>query len=256
MTNTSPALVVHRPALVEKIPAGKLSTLEFWSELDENSQHNLQKTVSGITTELAVQWKSILRAGRLVEDLRSQTEPHGAFGKTLDVVWGQAFSKTTAYRFRNIYLTVRDMLSENVVELAIASGIELVTGDERRPFGAYTEIVQSIPAPKKNSMAEAQRWLEDFQIKISKLPHGVRGPASRSSTYTDLGCRAFKAFRSSFRQLPQDNRVRSRFLAEHVGYAMRLAGMSNSHSFEPSTPPPKWEKGRGRPRLHVLKKTA
>ncbi len=255
MTTTSPALV-HRPALVEKIPAGKLSTLEFWAELDDNAQQNLQKTVAGITTELAVQWKSILRAGKLVEDLRNQTEPHGAFGKTLDAVWGQAFSKTTAYRFRNIYLTVKDMLSEHVVELAIASGIELVTGDERRPFGAYTEIVQSIPAPKKNSMAEAQRWLEEFQAKISKLPHGVRGSATRSSTYGELGCRAYKAFRSSFQRLPQDNKARSRFLSEHVGYAMRLAGMSSSHSFEPSTPPPKWEKGRGRPRLHILKKTA
>jgi hypothetical protein len=242
--------LAHRAAVVEKIPADKLSTLAYWEKLDSDQRAELSQTVQALSSELVGQWKSVLRAGELVNHLYEQTNPYGAFLRTLRALWGNYFSASSAYRYRNVYLAVQSTLSKEVIDVAVASGISLVSADPDRPFGQYTDLVKKLPAPTPG-VRGAKEWVENFTIAKEKMEKAgpIAVPSPTDADARELTKECYLLVRSRFKRLPNNHKTRARFVQDLVGYLMREAGMASTQTFGPATPPNGWaEIRRGRPR--------
>ena len=232
---------------IEKISVGKLTTLAYWEKLDAAQQTALSSTVEALSTELIGQWKSVLRAGKLVNDLYEQTNPYGAFLRTLRALWGNFFSASSAYRYRNVYLATKQTLSEEVIDVAVASGISLVSADPNQPFGKYTDVVKALPAPKEG-IEGAHEWVAGFVVEKTKADKLFVVPEVSEASARKLTKECYLLLRSRFKRLPNNHKTRAKFVEDIVGYLMREAGISSPQSYSPQTPPNGWaDIHRGRP---------
>lgn len=240
----SPA--IQRPALIEKIAQDKLSGLAFWEDLDTSERNELQTSVLDVNTELAGQFKSIFRTGKIISRIYDITNPHGGFRRTVDQMWGEVLPISTAYRWMNIYKQVRDQVSESVVDVAVASGIQLVSGNEKRPFGKYTNFVKRLPPPTEGGVRAAKEWVETLKEQKDRLrsrgPQTIDLETDRSTltkeTYLYVRARAARL----------KGRDKSRYLEDLAGYFLRMAGIGSAKLISPTAPPEEWESiRRGRP---------
>lgn len=238
------APLVHRAAAVEKIPTEKLTHLSYWERLDPKQQQKLSLTVGELSSELVVQWKSVLRAGKLVNDLYELANPHGAFLRTLKFLWGDYFSSGTAYRYRNVYLATRDQLPEQVIDVAIASGVNLVTADPNNPFGKYADLVKKLPPPKTGGVKAAQEWVETFKAKKQELDDNpvIMPPTQELKSVLR---QHFLDFRNDYKKLTP--KQKDKLVEDHIEHILWLHGVSR-RSFAAAAPPEEWQNVRpGRP---------
>lgn len=231
------------PTLV-RIPLEKLENFNFWGRLEKREQASLKEITAGITAEARVQFDSVLRTGKYLDQLYEITNPYGAFLRTVKALWGDYISPSTAYRWRNVYLNLRETyMSEKVLDAVIASNVNLVGYDPNRPFGKYTDQVKKLPPPK--DPRDVPAWIE--KIKERKAKADAQMPELVDLDPNEATKDTFIEFRNRYRRLPR-GKARNDFVEDSIAYMMWTHGMSGHH-FKAAAPPEDWQNvKRGRPR--------
>lgn len=152
------------------------------------------------------------------------------------------FSQRSAYRYIAGYESAKT-LPASVLSEVMATGMNML-GDEKRPFGVYTEAIKALPPPKTTDAVKVRDYLE----KVKELRSTLRAEKAESEKPEELLREAFRAVNSRFQRLPKNHKTKQRFVERLVGMIMTDLGVSSPQRYEPIAIPAGYKVVRGRPR--------
>lgn len=235
----------------ELVPKDFLVGLPFWADLARDEQTAVERETKGLAAEMANQVMSRFRTGEHLLSLQAVLQ-----GRFRAYLGGLRFSYRTAYRYMELVKIIRKGgssgngggslgISETVVRIAAARGVDLVGHTPARPFGPYTEPIKKLGPPPKDE-AGIPGWIEAVETERQALPRKGRRKAAIGPD-----ARMIRAFREASGQWGQVGAGRrGAWAVKLVGILMAEFGLPKG-SVAPEAVPEGFRAVLGRPRREV-----
>ncbi len=213
--------------------------------LDPTRRNQLAKITTGLQKAMQDFATSGLQIGLYLFQAKEMLLPQRAFVPYLNTIPG--LSQSAAYRWIAAYENGQKLLPKPILNLALSTGLDLVSTSKDRPFGKYQEAVAKVGIPKSPSEAEARSFMANMLFEYKQLRSGAR-----ITTPTTHQQRAFGSIVGAWARLPKDNQKVS-WLTELFGYVLSHLQFESNLSIKPVRVPkgfvlPKKTKGKaGRP---------
>lgn len=232
--------IVKSKQKVELAQKDFFTGLPFWNGLEKDEQTVVERETLGLMEEMKGQVTSRLKMGAhlltLRDVLKSKFRPY--------IIDNLNFHWRTGYRYMQLAEFFRNGggVSEPVVELAAAKGVDLVGFTVARPFGPYTEAVKKLgPAPK--DPAKAGVWIEAVEAERQASPRKGRRKAPAPPEARMV--RAFRAAVAEYKGVGGSGK--SRWAVKLVGILMAEFGLPKG-SVAPEAVPEGYRAVLGRPK--------
>lgn len=139
--------------------------------LDTRTKRRLEKLEEELEHHVYQFGKSGLRIGEVLTRINDLLTPTGQFVEYLaGLPW---MPQATAYRFMGAYRQAEQNLPAVVLSRVLASGIPMFSYRTDKPFGRFTEAVESVGKPPADP-EKADRWLNEVQLAYEKSHEGRR----------------------------------------------------------------------------------
>lgn len=233
----------------ELVPKDFLVGLPFWADLARDEQTAVERETKGLAAEMANQVMSRFRTGEHLLSLQAVLQ-----GRFRAYLGGLRFSYRTAYRYMELVKMIRNGgaggngslgISETVVRIAAARGVDLVGHTPARPFGPYTEPIKKLGPPPKDE-AGVPKWVEAVEAERQSLPR-----KGRRAVAVGPEARMIRAFREASGQWGQVGAGRrGAWAVKLVGILMAEFGLPRG-SVAPEAVPEGFRAVLGRPKREV-----
>lgn len=226
----------------ELVPKDFLVGLPFWADLARDEQTAVERETKGLAAEMANQVMSRFRTGEHLLSLQAVLQ-----GRFRAYLGSLRFSYRTAYRYMELVKMIRNGggggISETVVRIAAARGVDLVGHTPARPFGPYTEPIKKLGPPPKDE-AGIPGWIEAVETERQALPRKGRKKAAIGPD-----ARMIRAFREASGQWGQVGAGRrGAWAVKLVGILMAEFGLPRG-SVAPEAVPEGFRAVLGRPKM-------
>jgi hypothetical protein len=259
-SNNALATITVIPAGLQN-EAGRIFTknefdeLPFVQDMKPKEKEQLWEDIKGFQAARIAHVQGGLAMGHFIKSIYDRCENYsGAFRRLLT---GFRFSERTAYRYMATFNNVSEKFSNPyILKAAIVRGLPILSYDEKRPLGKYTEAVRLLPPPRAISdEKEANRYLDQLEQtqkeRQRKIAEGRVKP--RESETTEEIQRdpefllkvSYRGIKNALRQMPA--RKRQPWLDRLFGYVLAHQGISNPMTIEPQAVPEEFNQGPGRP---------
>jgi len=218
---------------IELVTRSSFTNMDWWGVLTASEQRTVLIETQALTEEMVKYGMSRLAIGERLLNLRDILEPKRKFVNFLNTQC--RFSRATAYRYINTYLSIKDRVPEVVLRTAIARGFDITDA----------ALVEKMPPPKTHDRKKIVRYLE----KIEECRREERSMAAEPEYDPDLLMREALNFVSMrFGRLPLNKQARGEWLEQLVGMLLSDLGMREEQSFVPIPVPEAFRVVRSRPK--------
>lgn len=175
-----------------------------------------------------------LKIGNTLSKLELLLKPRGVWTAYLNSLPG--FNIASAYRFIRGFRNAENRYTKPILNLVLSSGMDML-GDDKKPYGKYTDVVKKLPPPKvtgddSKDIAQAQDWLTrvDANYKASRKKGAVKLPDSET-----LQKEAFSAVLKRYGKVPENKQLQ--WIRDLFAYVLGNMQMVQDFVVEPKTPP-------------------
>ncbi len=219
---------------IELVTRSSVTNTDWWGVLTASEQRTVMIETQALTEEMVKYGMSRLAIGERLLNLREILEPKRKFVNFLNTQC--RFSRATAYRYINTYLSVKDRVPEVVLRTAIARGFDITNA----------ALVEKMPPPKTHDRTKIVKYLE----KMEEYRREERSTAAEPEYDPDLLMREALNFVSMrFSRLPLNNRARGEWLEQLIGMILSDFGVRKEQSFAPVPVPEAFRVMRIRPKV-------
>lgn len=233
-----------KPKSLVLMPPTTISQIEGWSELKPEEQSAVASESQALFQEIANEGFSKLNQGRHLAAIRDILEPKKLWLKFLKTL--PNITERSAYRYITAWTHAEKTLPEPALKVLLSRGANMVSTSKDKPLGAYTLPLKRLPPPKDGSPEELQEWAT--KLEKAKNASMNRQHSEPVVTEESLLEEAFRFARICFRKLPNNHKVRARWVHNLDGMMLAQLGVSNSQSIKPIAAPEEFLTGPGRPR--------
>lgn len=237
------------------VPRQELQQLPFWSKLKDRDKDTLVSEINSLGAAKMMHISSGLAMGKHIQNIFSTCEAYsGTFPK---IMTEMGIGLRQAYRYMDTWKNAQKGLSEAILKAGMVRAVDILSYDNDRPYGKYTEVIQRLLPPPKNpdiTPDEANRYWdqveETYQDRKKALKNGTAEPAGQEAEDIQrdpefLLMQNFRGIKNALKHVP--TRQRKRWFEKLVGMGMHQMGISSSVTFEPEAPPDYFKQGPGRP---------
>jgi len=218
---------------IELVTRSSFTNTDWWGVLTAPEQRTVLIETQALTEEMVKYGMSRLAIGERLLNLRDILEPKRKFVNFLNTQC--RFSRATAYRYINTYLSIKDRVPEVVLRTAIARGFDLTNA----------ALVERMPPPKTHDRTKIVKYLE----KMEKYRKEERSTAAEPEYDPDLLMReALNFVAMRFNRLPLNNRARREWLEQLMGMLLSDLGVREEQSFAQIPVPDEFRVMRSRPK--------
>jgi hypothetical protein len=221
---------------IELVTRASVVSTDWWGVLSSSEQRAMLIETQALTEEMVKFGLSRLAIGEHLLNIRSVLEPKRKFVNFLKTQC--RFSKATAYRYIETYVRVRDNVPDLVLRTAIARGYDVID----------MTMIQKLPPPKTQDRTKIVKYLE----KIEEARRVERSASQESDFLYDsdtLMREALNFVTMRFGRLPDDKKVRARWLNRLIGLMLSDLGAKEEQAFIPIDVPEEFRVTRKRPRM-------
>lgn len=232
-------------ALATVVPKEMVTSLRGWERLQLKEQTLILAETEALFVARISEGFSKIEQGRHYQVVHDILEPRRMFLKYLDRLQE---SRKTAYRRMAMYKYASENMPENVLKAALARGLDFGggTNTKERPLGEYTRVIKNLPPPKTEDPKIINAYLD--KVEETRARNRRRGVADINlPDPRDLMQGVFRKFDSAFKALPQNGRVRTKWVNDFIGMQLTRLGVSNSRACEPVAIPADFVAKKGRP---------
>jgi hypothetical protein len=222
------------------VPSNFFEGLPYWKDLKKEEQNTVVSATLSLRQNALKAVEGRLGMGLSLLQLQAVLEGRGLFVKYLHTL---NFSYRTAYRLMVAASRVEEGLPRPALEAAVARGIDLISHNPARPFGAYTEPIKQLPPPP--GVAGVDEWLDKLE-KLREDTPGLRPKRIRTTDTTKMELRAFRAVRNAYRALSVPPKAKHAWAVSLIGKIMAELGVP-AQRFEPEAAPDEFRRGPGFP---------
>jgi hypothetical protein len=209
---------------------------DWWSVLSASEQRAMLIETQALTEEMVKFGMSRLAIGEHLLNIRSVLEPKRKFVNFLKTQC--RFSKATAYRYIETYMRVRDNVPDLVLRTAIARGYDVID----------MTIIEKLPPPKTQDRTKIVKYLERIEeVRRSERSTSQEPEAAYDSDTLMREALNFVSIR--FGRLPNDKKLRSRWVGRLIGMVLTELGSKEEQAFAPVDVPDEFRVPRKRSRL-------
>jgi hypothetical protein len=227
------------------VPPDAYTTLAWWDKLNDDEQHVVVDEGRMLAKAMLDHGRSRLAIGQHLTRLQGVLEPHNLFGRFLKTCH---FSKRTAYRYIKGFQNAQAMLSEPVLKVALAKGVNIIGDTEFKPLGVYTDAVKKLPVPKEATEEQATTYIEQLEnVRKSLKPSGEMFTMPEPQDPQTLLKECYRFVSLRYKRLPQNSKTRSAWVRHLVGLILSDLGVSGQQTFAPQAVPEDFKALRGRP---------
>lgn len=228
------------------IPRQELQQLPFWSKLKERDQDSLVSEINSLGAAKMMHISSGLAIGKHILNIYNTCEAYsGAFRRIMSEM---GFGLRQAYRYKDTFVNAQQAFPESVLKAAMVRGLDVLSYDNERPLGKYTEVVRLLPPPRNPEPAEANRYVEQLEQTYKERKKAIKDGQDFDDLKRDpetLLMQNFRGIKNALKYVP--TRQRKRWFEKLVGMSMTQLGVGNPITFEPEAVPEHFRQGPGRP---------
>jgi hypothetical protein len=204
-------------------------------QLPDELRPRVQKFYNDLGNALGEFGKAGLKVGQILNEARALLKPLGIWFAFLNRIPGM--SAKTGDRFIKRYEMAQKQLSETIISIAIATGMQIAGESEKEPYGKYTKAVQKVGPPpkdtedKEKNLEKARVWVARVNVTYAKQVQLRRArakqvdPTEKASDALVRQARAYVEDKQG--QIEFLQRVLKRTLKE-LGYAELLTVQSEA----------------------------
>lgn len=175
-----------------------------------------------------------LRIGEILSKVEMLLKPRGIWTAYLNALPG--FNIASAYRFIRGYNNAELRYTKPILNLVLSSGMDML-GDDKKPYGKYTEVVKQLPPPKVSGdeakdNATAQEWLTRVEAKYKE---SRKKGAAKLPDAEALQKEAFSAVLKRYEKVPKEKQLQ--WLRGLFGFILGNLQMVQDFVVEPKDPP-------------------
>lgn len=251
----TPAVTILPPNKQETsllAPKVQLQSQRFFRKLSPKDQEALVERDRELTAARVVHGMSGLAIGQFLHEVNELLTPYNAYYKYLR---SKNIPPKTSYRYIRGYENAVNHFPEPVLRVAVARNLRIVSDDERKPLGEYTEAFRSLGAPPKDP-ERAVKYVDDMQTYVKERRARLKRTGKSPKSVAELAViedpkealkYAYRSLSIYIKKLPAGTR-KMNWLDHLVGMLLTDMGVS-SRSFEAAAVPEDFRAKRGRPRL-------
>ena len=219
---------------IELVTRASVTNTDWWGVLTASEQRRVLIETQALTEEMVKYGMSRLAIGERLLNIRDVLEPKRKFVNFLNTQC--RFSRATAYRYINTYLSVKDRVPELVLRTAIARGFDITNA----------ALVEKMPPPTTHDRTKIVKYLE----KVEEYRREERSTAADPEYDPDTLMRETLNFVSMrFSRLALSAKQREEWLEQLIGMILSDLGVQEEQSFAPVPVPEEFRVIRGRPRI-------
>ena len=221
---------------IELVTRASVINTDWWNVLTSSEQRAMLLETQALTEEMVKFGMSRLAIGEHLLNIRSVLEPKRKFVNFLKTQC--RFSKATAYRYIETYARVRDNVPDLVLRTAIARGYDVID----------MTMVEKLPPPKTQDRTKIVKYLE----KIEEVRRSERSASQDADLHYDsdtLMREAFNFVSLRFGRLPEDKKIRARWVGRLIGMMLSELGAKEEQAFAPVEVPDEFRMVRRRSRM-------
>src|SRR5262249_14455151 len=128
-------------------PKQTLQSLKFFKKLKESEQEKLLEKDRELTAARVVHGMSGLAIGQFLHEVNEMLTPYNAYYKYLR---SKNIAPKTSYRYINGFVNASQHFTEPVLRVAVARNLKIVSDNEKKPLGEYTEAFRSLGTPPRD----------------------------------------------------------------------------------------------------------
>lgn len=212
----------------------------FWDALSREEQGIVRSETKELSDMLGRAAQLRIEMGGALTKLQAVLEPRREFKKYLRTL---RVSERTAYRLIGVHKVVRQKLSDHVIRLLAARGMDVAGYSVKNPFGAYSEALKRLPPPSDEAL------LPDWADKLEeeKKKHPVK--RSKKPQEPDYPLKtAYQKCSNQFKPVPA-GKHRTNLALRLIGMLMWEFGLP-AQTVRPEAPPEDFKpRGPGRPKV-------
>lgn len=239
-------------AAAEIVPLAVFATLQGWDKLDANEQNLVATEGQGLARAMLQHGYTQLAIGEHLTKVQAVLEPHSMFGRFLKPFH---FSKRTAYRYIRKFENASKHLPVSIVQAAMTRGIPIAGESETAPLGTYTAAAAKLPPPANADIVQANTWLDQVEVvRKQERSESIAAGSLNLGVPEDPQTAAKIVYRTAllqFNKLPNNARVRSKWVRDVIGLLMTGLNVSNPAELKPVIVPADFTAQRGRPRAQA-----
>jgi hypothetical protein len=221
---------------IELVTRASVVSTDWWRVLSASEQRSMLIETQALTEEMVKFGMSRLAIGEHLLNIRGVLEPKRKFVNFLKTQC--RFSKATAYRYIETYMRVRDNVPDLVLRTAIARGYDVID----------MTIIERLPPPKTQDRTKIVKYLE--RIEEARRNERSTSQEPEFSYNSDTLMReAFNFVSMRFGRLPDDKKIRTRWVGQLIGMMLTELGTKEEQAFAPIDVPEEFRVVRKRTRM-------
>ena len=221
---------------IELVTRASVVSTDWWSVLTSSEQRTMLLETQALTEEMVKFGMSRLAIGEHLLNIRSVLEPKRKFVSFLKTQC--RFSKATAYRYIETYMRVRDNVPDLVLRTAIARGYDVID----------MTIIEKLPPPKTQDRTKIVKYLERIEEARRNERSTSQDPELQYDAET-LMREALNFVSMRFGRLPEDKKIRTRWVGRLIGMMLSELGSTEEQAFAPVNIPDDFRVTRKRSRM-------